>query len=67
MSKQKITLVGCGGEVLTTCENCSPFDILSLLMSSLEGLVESGIVPLPIARAGLDALSAQLSSPPPGE
>lgn len=57
---QKISIVGNGADVYTTVENCSPHDVLQLYVTSLRGLVMSGVVPPSLVCSALDKLSADL-------
>ena len=58
---QKISIVGNGADVYTTVENCSPYDVLQLYMTSIRGLVMSGAVPPSLVCSALDKLSRFLA------
>lgn len=62
MENAKVTIVDCGGTTETKLENCSPADVVLLMMNSLRSLVEHGVIPRPFVRAGLDALRFSLYS-----
>lgn len=57
---QKISIVGDGADVYTTIENCSPYDVLQLYMTSIRGLVMSGVVPPSLVCSALNKLSSDL-------